>query len=262
MKYGTSTAGSFNYHYFKAVGSTNDTLAELARNNAPEWTVVLADHQTNGRGRYRRNWDSPAGLGMWASLLLRPAFDSRLLNLVNLLVANTMATVLEQLAASVQQQMDTGLKWPNDVWVGDKKICGILPESSFSGQKLQYIIVGVGLNINQSISEFSEDLQPIATSLKIETGREWPVKLVMTRFLETFRQQYSELFPNQTGKILDDYRKKMLFKNETVNLLLNDQTISAVIRDIDDDGFLEVEHGGQTKVINSGEFRVQPVRVN
>ncbi|MCB0267099.1 MAG: biotin--[acetyl-CoA-carboxylase] ligase [Calditrichaeota bacterium] len=262
MKYGTSTAGAFNYHYFKEVGSTNDTLAELARQNAPEWTVVLADHQTNGRGRYRRSWHSPAGLGMWLSLLLRPAFDNRQLNFINLLAANTMATVLEQLATTVQQQMVTGLKWPNDVWVGDKKICGILPESSFSGQKLQYIIVGIGLNINQSLSDFSEDLQPFATSLKIETGREWPVKLLATRFLDLFRQQYSEFIPNQTGKILDEYRKKMLFKNETVNLFLNDQTFSAVVRDIDDDGFLEVDHDGKTKIINSGEFRVQPVRIN
>ena len=246
MKYGTSTAGAFNYHYFKEVGSTNDTLAELARQNAPEWTVVLADHQTNGRGRYRRSWHSPAGLGMWLSLLLRPAFDNRQLNFINLLAANTMATVLEQLATTVQQQMVTGLKWPNDVLIKNKKVSGILLESNSTGSKLDSLVIGIGINANQHKFEGEYKIQP--TSLKFEVKREISRERLMSEVLNNFEEILYGMKSN-TKKMLDDWRDKCRMIGEHISIEVNGELKGGIFYDIDANGFMILKDGDKLEKI-------------
>jgi BirA family transcriptional regulator, biotin operon repressor / biotin---[acetyl-CoA-carboxylase] ligase len=151
------------------VGSTNDVATALAEEGAPSGTCVIAEEQTAGRGRRATRWDSPPGLGIWLSLLLRPgpAADPRLLPL---LAGLAVARAVEPFCRPAKPRV----KWPNDVLVGGGKLSGILCAANWKDNKLDFVIVGIGLNVRQVEDDFPAELRESATSLRLVAGLVWP----------------------------------------------------------------------------------------
>lgn len=152
-------------HLFESVGSTNDVARHLAEIGAPAGTVVLADEQLAGRGRSGRAWSSPAGLGLWMSLVLRPDRSANA-EIFPLLVGLTAADVLDEVVHAA-----ISLKWPNDLLIGGRKVAGILCEGAWSAERPSFLIVGLGVNVSHRAEDFPTDIRPQATSLRIATGR-------------------------------------------------------------------------------------------
>ncbi|MCI0390367.1 MAG: biotin--[acetyl-CoA-carboxylase] ligase [Acidobacteria bacterium] len=171
----------FIIHHYASIGSTNDHLKAMV--DAPEFTCVVADEQSAGRGRHSRTWHSTPGDGLYLSVLLCPHESSSKIPLLSLMAGIAVAEVLiERDVAGVD------IKWPNDVLVNERKICGILAEGTSSGSNIQRIILGIGVNLNHK--SFQEELSRIATSLAIETGHQVVVDEFRDQLLERIAHWY------------------------------------------------------------------------
>lgn len=156
-----------NLLFFDVVGSTQEKALELASAGAAEGTVVLADEQTSGVGRRGRRWHSARGMGIWLSMILRPRISP---SSGGLLSAWAGLAVLDTLRGRVRDPGASGLKWPNDVLVAGRKICGVLIDAGSVGGDMSYAVMGVGLNTGQSPRDFPDELALAATSVKMATG--------------------------------------------------------------------------------------------
>ncbi len=172
---------NFRILHYDTLDSTNNLAISFARDSASEGTVITADFQTKGRGRFERTWLSPKGKGLLFSIILRPKLKVSEAPILTHLAAQS---VLEVLASNFD--LPSKLKKPNDVLVQDKKICGILTESSAVKQKLDYVVVGVGLNVNSA----TKDLLKTATSIFIETKKKVDQEPLLLDILERFREKY------------------------------------------------------------------------
>ncbi|MCK5453155.1 MAG: biotin--[acetyl-CoA-carboxylase] ligase, partial [Calditrichia bacterium] len=158
-------------YYFPSLESTNSEAKRLVVEDVPEWTVIYADLQTKGRGRFNRQWHSPAGLGLYFSIILRPNMDLKLLNMINMRAALVIREILQTKLTQTSARNDRPVmvKWPNDVLVEGKKICGILLESEVVSQTVNSLILGIGINVNHQRQDFPAELRERATSLSLLT---------------------------------------------------------------------------------------------
>ncbi|WP_274651614.1 biotin--[acetyl-CoA-carboxylase] ligase [Paenibacillus humicola] len=173
------------------VDSTQNVAQRLAEDGAPEGTLVLAEQQTSGRGRMGRHWVSPSGKGIWMSLVLRPDLPLQLAPQLTLLAAVALCRALKSVAP-----VDIGIKWPNDLLIGGKKISGILLESTADEERIKYVVAGIGISLNLEPDDYPDELKEIATSLRIEAGR----TIDRTETIAAFIGQFSALY--------DLYRKE------------------------------------------------------
>ncbi|MFQ5677332.1 MAG: biotin--[acetyl-CoA-carboxylase] ligase, partial [bacterium] len=150
---------------FEKLGSTNNFAKRLVQNGEGEGTLVIANHQTSGRGRYDRRWHAPANLGLWFSIVLQPRLPGEKFGILSLLAAVAVAKSVEAIT-----RLSPELKWPNDVLVNLKKISGILIESQLWKKERDSLVLGIGVNVNQSEADFPTELRNLATSLRIESG--------------------------------------------------------------------------------------------
>lgn len=175
---------------YDEVDSTQNIAHELVRNGAGEGTLVIAEQQTKGRGRMGRNWLSPKGKGIWMSVVLKPEIPLPFTPQLTLLVAVALCRTIRKLTPEV------GIKWPNDLLVRGKKISGILLESSAEDERLNYVIVGVGISANLKEEDYPDDLREKATSLLIETGEPIDRAALVCDFLLQLEDLY-ELYSDQ-----------------------------------------------------------------
>jgi BirA family biotin operon repressor/biotin-[acetyl-CoA-carboxylase] ligase len=232
-------------HHFPALGSTNDRLKEEARAGAPEWTVVLADEQSAGRGRQGRAWASPRG-NLYLSALLRPAFSRP--GLIPLMAGVAVAEAVADLG------VDARVKWPNDVLAGGRKLAGILSESAtVSAAGLDWIAVGIGVNLASAPAE----LAATATSVAAEAGEAPEPLEVAAGILARLGVWYDSLMREGPRSLLAAWRGRSLpWWGEVVEALSGDQVIRGVARDVDGDGALVLEGEGGSRVsLFSGEVR-------
>lgn len=173
--------------YYPSIGSSNDLLKELAAQGASEGTLVIADEQTAGKGRLGRKWLAPPGTSLLLSLLFRPDLPPCQAPRLTMICSLAIAETIEELTG-----LPAGLKWPNDIFIGAKKAGGILTESGTTGGHLDYVIVGMGLNINLAISTLPE-LTGVATSLYQELGREVSRLEVLWKILAGIETRYKSL---------------------------------------------------------------------
>ncbi|ADP76918.1 biotin/acetyl-CoA-carboxylase ligase [Methanothermus fervidus DSM 2088] len=190
-----------NIYYFDIVDSTNLTAKKLAEKGEEEGTIVLAQVQTRGRGRENKEWISPKG-GIWTSIILKPDIPAVNAPQITLMTAVAVAKTLKKLF----KNLDVGIKWPNDVLIGNKKVCGILTESYSRNESLEYVIVGVGIDINVDINSFPIELQEGATSIKEELGKEVPLVDVLCEFLYEFEKVYEKFKAGKFQEILKEWR--------------------------------------------------------
>lgn len=239
--------------YKDEIDSTNNQAKILARQGAQEGLLVIAECQTQGKGRLGRNWQSPAGTGIWMSLILRPSILPRYASQLTLLAGLSMCEVIQEVTG-----LDAQIKWPNDIVIHGKKVCGILTEMSAEMEGVNYIVIGIGVNVNSGY--FPESL-PYASSLAIEGRKEYPRKIIIKKFLETFEVDYKRYKQhNDLAEIMTRYKKNCITLHRTVKLLIGDEAILAEATDINHEGELVVTlEDGTRKVITSGEVSVRGV---
>ncbi len=173
-------------HFFPSIHSTNTQAMQQAESRAPDGSVFFADEQTHGRGRGTHAWTSPPGSGLYVSILLRPLIppaDILWLSLAaGLAVHNAIRTVTS---------LQPDLRWPNDLLLGPRKFCGILTELNAEVNRVRHAVIGIGINVHQQ--QFPEDLRPLATSLFLETGRNWPRQDLLLALLQSLDAELAAL---------------------------------------------------------------------
>jgi len=170
---------------YPVLDSTNEMALTLGHDGAPEGTVVVADRQTKGRGRLGRLWQSPPAVGIWSSVLLRPNLSPRYAAWLTLFAAVTVVKLLRE-----ETEVSALIKWPNDVLVNDRKVCGILTELVAEQDRIEYAVVGIGLNVNQKRRDFAPAVRDRATSLRMAVGRRFSRTALFRRLLELLEEDY------------------------------------------------------------------------
>ena len=233
------------------VESTNTYAKELAKQGAPHGTVILADHQTAGRGRMGRSFSSPKGLGIYCSVILRPeAEPSKLLHLTAMMAEAARRAVVE--ATDLRPQ----IKWVNDLILNGKKLCGILTEMGLNGRKTDFVIVGVGINCNQQQEDFPPALQEMATSLAIELGKEVDREAVIHGLLRQIEKASADLLA--PGKWMEAYRENCITLGKAVQVIGGETIRQGFAETMDDTGALVVRFAdGSRARVSSGEVSVR-----
>lgn len=170
-----------------SVSSTQEVAHQAAKDGAPHGTVVIADEQTNGRGRMQRQWFSSANKGIWMSILLRPQIPLQTSPQLTLLCGIVLATVFEKALDA-----KPFIKWPNDILINEKKVAGILTEMRAEQDHIQYVVVGIGINVNQEENDFPEEISNKASSLKVETGIAHDIHALIQEILKRFEKMYDQ----------------------------------------------------------------------
>ena len=243
-------------HCFDEIDSTNNYLKKLAMTGAAHGTAAVADSQTAGRGRMDRVFQSPKGKGIYLSVLMRPQLPPQKLLPVTALCGVGVCRAVERVCG-VQCQ----LKWPNDPVVNNRKLCGILTEMALEGEtgRLQYLVLGVGLNVAQTAEDFTPDVAAIATSVNEAAGRTVSRGALTAAMLEEIDAMYDALCRDDTAAYLEEYRARCVNLGKTVQLLRSDgsrETVSA--EEVDEEFSLVVRHpDGRRETIRSGEVSVR-----
>jgi len=222
-----------NILFLREVGSTNDLAKELAGYGADEGTVVVAETQTAGRGRLDRGWVSPKG-GLWFSVVLRPKVRAGEAVRLVFVAGSAVAEVLRELYG-----LKSETKWPNDVLVNGRKVCGILTEMNTIGEKVNYVIVGIGVNANFDVEKvFPEELRVIATSLENELGRKVRLEELFKALLEKLENFYELFMKEGFDPILKEWKKYAGFLGCQVEVASGTEKWVGLALDVENDGAL------------------------
>jgi len=221
-----------------SVDSTQNHLRSLALSGAPEGTVVVALEQTSGKGRMGRSWFSPRG-GLWFSLLLRPSLQLRDLPKLTLLFGVAVAEAVEELG------VDVCLKWPNDLLAGGKKVCGILMETSAEPDRVEYVLVGVGINVNFPTTSLPEEVRSKSTTLSEALGKKIDRCGLIARILELSEELYREAQEDGFENVLNAWRSRSCTTGRNVTVMSFGNVLKGTAVGIDEDGslLLETESG-------------------
>jgi len=235
-------------HYFNEVDSTNEVAKYLAEEGAEEGTLVVAEIQNRGKGRRGKTWISPPG-GVWMSVILRPNIPPYQASQLTLVTGVVVAKTLKE-----ELNLDVGIKWPNDILIGKKKVCGILTEVNATMDKVNYLVVGIGIDMNVDVPLFPSDLQKGATSLKNELNTEINGALLVQKFLFNFENIYNEFKSGKFPEILNEWRAMSSTIGNSVEVRTRGKTVRGDAVGINKEGILiiEMEDGSLRKMI-SGE---------
>ena len=239
--------------FSREVDSTNKWAKELATYGAGEGTVVIAETQTKGRGRLDREWISPTG-GLWFSLILRPNLSPT--EAVSLTFVAGLA-VTEVLREMFDLRAET--KWPNDVLVNGRKICGVLAEMNTTGETVNFVVVGVGVNVNFDVENvFPEQLKKVATSLEKELGRKVKLEKLFRALLERLENLYELFIKEGFNLILEEWKNYAGFLACKVEVSSPTGKMSGLALDVDDEGSLVLRvEDGTVKRVFVGDVSVQ-----
>ena len=240
-----------NIYYFEEIDSTNDYGKIVAQKPFEDGDIIIAESQNKGRGRFSREWVSPMRKGAYLSILLKPQISFEKITRLTIITALAVCSALED---HIQKKVE--IKWPNDILINQKKICGILTEISGEVDKINYVVIGIGININLDIEDFDESLATKASSLKIETGKIQNRKEIVQKILSIFDEYYDDFLNDENYEsIIDEYRKKSYLIGRNVEVrIYNNDSIRARVLDIEKNGALKVElENGEIRDLLSGE---------
>lgn len=237
----------------KQTTSTNSDAFRIAEDGAPEGTVVIADAQIGGKGRRGRVWSSPAGVNLYCSVVLRPSIMPHEAPQLTFLSAVAVARAIEQTTDLIPE-----IKWPNDVLIGGKKVAGLLNEMSAETDGINFIILGIGVNLNMTADQFPDDLRYPATSLLLESGS----RVCRTHFaavmLNELDKLYADFASSGFGPVREEWQKRCNANGRAVSVSdVGDEHKSGMFVGIDGDGALLLRSGdGRIERIVSGDVRV------
>lgn len=237
-----------NFIYCDEVDSTNSVLLSSKEFNQ-NGTVLLAEHQTEGRGRRNREWLSSPGLNLTFSILLKGDFDTQNVNLINLGTAVSVAQAIENL-----YQLNVELKWPNDILITKKKIAGILLESTSKGNKISKLVIGIGINVNQPNFPGKFDIPP--TSVRKEFHDQANREKLLSEILNNFEDMLT-LLKKDEKKILNDWRGRCKMMGEKVKIIEEEKVKHGIFEDIDSDGFMILKIGDKKEKIHHGDVSIR-----
>lgn len=247
----TQIVGSRILH-FKELDSTMDRAAEEAERGTPDGTVILCDAQTRGRGRFNRVWVSPAG-NLILSVVLRPSLEA--LPFVSVLAALAVTRTIE-----TETTLDPVIKWPNDVLVRGRKICGLLVENSLQGRNVRHAIVGIGLNVELDPDETPEIAQT-ATSLRLETGRPTDLSALLLRLLHELDELYVALRNGRSP--VPKWSSYLETIGKRVQVQWGEDVVTGTAEDVDDMGHLLLRRdNGALLTLNAGEVTLNTPQRN
>ena len=236
---------------FESLPSTNTELARLASEGAPEGVSILADEQTAGRGRLQRAWSSPKGAGLYFSILLRPTIPQNCWPLITFMAALAVSDALREAC-----ELETDIKWPNDILSGERKICGILAEA-IETPVGRAVILGIGINLTQNA--FPPELENVATSVAEATGRAGDREQILAALLDTLSRWHSQL--NDPGKIVDAWSNRSSYAiGKLVQVSNGDDVWQGTTCGVEPDGALRLRtSSGEIKLVRAGDvYSVRP----
>ena len=234
-----------NIQYYPEVTSTMDTAKDLARKNCPDLTVVIAGRQTNGRGRLNRTWLSDDG-GLYFTMVLRPEIPVQWSFRVNFLASVTLAQVIREML-----QIEAKVKWPNDILVDEKKISGMLSELEAEADRVFFISIGIGINVNNDPS----GAEPGASSLKKIAGREISRKDLLARYLEVFGDRLKN---TDFEDVIAEWKKYTVTLGRHVRIVTHQEESEGLAVDVDENGalVLELADGNLKKIVYGDCFLI------
>lgn len=244
-----------NLYYFDETGSTNIDAKRFAEEGAGHGTVVVADMQTSGRGRRGRMWQSPSGSAIYMTILLKPDFLPDKASMLTLVMALSVAEAITEVT-----DLFAGIKWPNDIVLNKKKVCGILTEMNVEQDYIQYVVIGVGINVNNATpEEFPEEIRQTATSLRIELGTLLSRAALIERVLFCFEKNYDTFVRKlDLSELMESYDKHLLNLDSEVKVLDPKGEFTGIARGINETGELLVEkENGETVQVYAGEVSVR-----
>lgn len=240
-------------HHFTTIGSTNQEAKRLAAEGAPEGTVVVAEAQSSGRGRLSREWFSPSQGGIWFSTILRPGLHPTQAPRFTFLGAVAVAQAIRELTG-----VGVEIKWPNDIHFEGRKLVGILTELNAEMDAINYIVMGIGINVNVDMEDFPVELRHIASSLKRETGHFVSRQKLLRKILEHMELLYTRVLSEGFSPIFESWRQLNCTLGFPVNVISIGSEFAGMAVDIDEEGALLVrkEDGSLERVI-SGDVSVR-----
>lgn len=250
---GKTRAVGRDIRVFQETTSTNDVVERLALDGVAEGIVVFAESQTAGRGRLGRKWVSPPGRGLWFSVLLRPRISPMATTQLTVASAVAVARAVEK-----QTQLKPGIKWPNDLLLNGRKACGILTEMSAEMDHIRHVILGIGLDVNQTREELTPELRSIATSLRIEAGHSFQRAELALALLRELDEVYHQVCAGRFSKLADEWASRCNTLGERVRIRVGDRTLHGTAEALDDEGalLLRTEHGRLERIIG-GDVTVE-----
>ena len=247
---GTPFAGKL--HYFPTIESTNSLAMREAEQGQASGTVYLADEQTVGRGRGAHAWHSAAGSGLYVSILLRPALAP-----ADVLWLSLAAGLAAQASVQEVTSLAPDIRWPNDLLLSGRKFGGILTELNAEVTRVRHAVIGIGMNVHQP--EFPAELSPIATSLAIETGRQWPRHDLLLALLRHLDQEVHHLTATNMEQASASIRERLRAGSTWIEgkavIVTESDTFSGVTDGLDTRGFLRVRTGSGVRTVLSGGVR-------
>ena len=239
-------------YHFEEIDSTNKKAKELGSEGALHGTLVTADTQMSGVGRRGRSWSSEKNAGIYMSMVLRPEIETDKVSMLTLVAAMAVEKALLEL------QMNAKIKWPNDIVINKKKACGILTELTLVGSKIDFVVLGIGINANNQ--EFPEEIKETATSLSKELGRDIDKELLIKEVWKHFSVYYEQFLQTSDLSLFkEEYEAALINKNEKVKVLDPLGEYVGVAEGITNIGELVVQTEGKKRQVSSGEVSVRGI---
>lgn len=239
-----------NYNYYESIDSTNTTAKFLAEQSADEGAVILAEEQLNGKGRLGRQWISPHGLGLYFSIIVRPNIPVTQASQITLVIAAVIAKVLNS-----KYNIPAKIKWPNDILINEKKICGILVEMSSDIDNINYAVIGIGINVNNTEDSFSGiTAKYLPTSLLLETSLRANRVMLLAEILNKLELAYDEFIKVGFQGFKSMWETYAYSLGKEISVITSMDNFQGILSGIDNSGALLLDIDGEKKLIYSGEI--------
>ena len=245
-------------HHFHSMDSTNSMAYQLALQGAEEGEIVVAESQKKGRGRLGRKWYSPPLTNLYLSVILRPEIPPQQASLITLMAAVATAGAIHKFSG-----LHPTIKWPNDILLKNRKVAGLLNEIHSETDRIHFVILGVGVNLNMDEKMFSKEIRSLATSLKRETGESVSRKAFLQTLLEELEMWYETFLKEGASPVLKAWREKAQIQGRPVKVTSFGEVLSGTAIDVDSDGALVLEtKEGERKRVVAGDVEYARGSVN
>lgn len=238
---------------FPEIDSTNTKAKQLAEEGHPSGTLVVAERQVAGRGRRGRTWESPSGSGIFMTLMIKPDINPNNASMLTLVAALAVAAAIRKCTGR-----PAGIKWPNDIVMNGKKVCGILTEMSAQVDYVNHVVVGIGINVHNE--SFPEELTHMATSLYLETGERFQRAILIEEVWEQFERYYNIFIQTEDlSGLVKEYEDHLVNMHQTVKVLDPKEPFEGKARGITARGELMVDTWESRRLVSAGEVSVRGV---
>lgn len=240
-------------YYFDSIDSTNTKAKELAEEGHPSGTLVVADRQTAGKGRRGRSWESPTGIGIFMTLMLKPEINPNNASMLTLVAAMATTRAIRRVTG-----VPAMIKWPNDIVMNGKKVCGILTEMSAQFDYINHIVIGIGINVHNE--DFPEEIAQTASSIYLESGQHIHRASLIEAFLEEFEDVYAEYLKTEDMEgLMKEYDAMLVNRGRQVRVLDPKEPFEGKAMGITKKGELIVDTWESRKLVSSGEVSVRGI---